>query len=162
MKPKHKRLSFLAAGLVLLGGAVALALVALQDNITFFYTPAQIAEGEVEPGQRIRLGGFVLENSVRRVEDGSTVEFTLEDQGQQVAVRYRGILPDLFREGQGAVVTGRLQQNGVFAAEEVLARHDENYIPRELEDQLRDRGMLHGRQQGERQPAYPGRDTSGD
>ncbi|TDJ41229.1 MAG: cytochrome c maturation protein CcmE [Gammaproteobacteria bacterium] len=120
---------------ILAGAAVTATLVlsALEENINLFYPPEQVAGGEAPVGKRIRVGGMVLEGSVQRASDSLEVGFVLTDRrGSDVGVRYSGILPDLFREGQGILVTGELDQAGVFQADEVLAKHDENYMPPEL------------------------------
>lgn len=120
---------------ILAGAAVTATLVlsALEENINLFYPPEQVAGGEAPVGKRIRVGGMVLEGSVQRASDSLEVGFVLTDRrGSDVGVRYSGILPDLFREGQGILVTGELDQAGLFQAEEVLAKHDENYMPPEL------------------------------
>jgi cytochrome c-type biogenesis protein CcmE len=141
MKAKHKRLFFVSFGLALLGGAVALALVALQDTVTFFFTPSQAAERNIPAGQRVRLGGLVEENSVKKLADGLTTEFRVTDRAKSVTVRYKGVLPDLFREKQGVVIQGAFQPDGSFVATTVLAKHDENYIPKELADELKKQGL---------------------
>jgi cytochrome c-type biogenesis protein CcmE len=141
MKAKHKRLFFVGFGLALLGGAVALALVALQDTVTFFVTPSQAAERNIPAGQRLRLGGLVEEKSVKKRADGVTVEFRVTDRAKAVVVHYKGVLPDLFREGQGVVVQGTFQPDQSFAATTVLAKHDENYVPKELADELKKQGL---------------------
>ncbi len=152
MKAKHRRLFFVGFGMALLGGAVALALVALQDTVTFFFTPSQAAEKNVAAGQRLRLGGLVEEKSVRKLEDGLTVEFRITDRRNVVTVRYKGVLPDLFREGQGVVVQGAFGPDKVFAASTVLAKHDENYVPKELADELKKQGLW---QHDKNKPAGP-------
>ena len=131
MKAKHKRLFFVGFGLALLGGAVALALVALQDTVTFFFTPSQAAERSIQPGQRVRLGGLVESGSVERPAD-APVKFTVTDGKANVAVSFTGLLPDLFREGQGVVAQGTFGADRVFLADEVLAKHDEKYMPPEV------------------------------
>ena len=130
---RRKRLTVI--GFVLVGVAVTVGLVltALQDNINLFYPPDAVVAGEAPVGPRIRAGGMVLEGSVQREGEGLDVRFVLTDHaGSEFEVLYTGILPDLFREGQGILATGRLQGDGVFLAEEVLAKHDENYMPPEL------------------------------
>ncbi|MBL6715529.1 MAG: cytochrome c maturation protein CcmE [Pseudomonadota bacterium] len=134
MHPKRRQrltlVAFLFAGVAV---AVGLALFALNENINLFYPPDQIARGEAPTDQRIRAGGMVLEGSVKRDPGSLAVRFTLSDMaGHNVPVVYEGILPDLFGEGQGIVATGRLRANGTFEATEVLAKHDENYMPPEL------------------------------
>jgi len=141
MKRKHRRAVFLVVGLALLGGATALVLTALGGNIVYFYTPSQAGLDTIEPGQRIRLGGFVEKASVRRVADGTTIEFRVTDHDKSVTVRYRGILPDLFREGQGVVTEGAFGEGRLFLATSVLAKHDENYVPKALADQMKERGI---------------------
>ena len=141
MKAKHKRLFFVGFGLALLGGAVALALVALQDTVTFFFTPSQAAERSIAAGQRVRLGGLVEEKSIRKLADGVTTEFRVTDRAKAVIVRYKGVLPDLFREGQGVVVQGAFEADHSFTATTVLAKHDENYMPKELAEELKKQGL---------------------
>ncbi len=141
MRAKHKRLSFVVVGLGLLGAALMLVLVALEDSVTFFYTPSQVAEKKVPPGQRMRLGGLVEEKSVRKLDDGVTVEFKVTDRAKSLTVRYKGVLPDLFREGQGVVAQGALQPDGVFTAATVLAKHDERYVPKEVVDEMKKQGL---------------------
>lgn len=141
MKAKHKRLSFVVVGLGLFGAALMLMLIALEDSVTFFYTPSQVAEKKVPPGQRLRLGGLVEEKSVRKLDDGVTVEFKVTDRAKSLTVRYKGVLPDLFREGQGVVTQGALQPDGVFSAATVLAKHDERYVPKEVVDEMKKQGL---------------------
>jgi cytochrome c-type biogenesis protein CcmE len=136
---KQQRLVLVIVALVLLGGASGLVLFALSDSVAFFVTPSDIATGKVEADKRFRLGGLVVEGSVER-HDG-TVRFRLTDQANEVPVRYRGILPDLFREGQGIVAQGVLGEDGVFAASEVLAKHDESYMPPEVAEALKQAGV---------------------
>lgn len=142
MKRKHKRLTFVGVALVLLAGAAALVLSAFEDNIVFFMSPTDIAANKVSENQRFRLGGLVEEGSVDR-SGGETVTFNVTDITNSVAVTYTGILPDLFREAQGVVAEGRLK-NGVFVADEVLAKHDETYMPPEVADALKKSGQWHG------------------
>ena len=129
---RKKRLIIVLSIIVGVGAAVGLALSALQQNINLFYTPTQIANGEVPEGVRIRAGGMVKEGSLKRSEDSLMVEFVAGDGAEEVTMRYQGILPDLFREGQGIVALGRLNADGVLIADEVLAKHDENYMPPEV------------------------------
>jgi cytochrome c-type biogenesis protein CcmE len=143
MKPKRRRLFFVLFGLGLLGAAVALALSALEGSILFFYTPAQVAEKQVGPGQRIRLGGLVQPGSRAKLADGVTERFKITDCRRVIEVHYRGVLPDLFREGQGVVAEGALGTDGVFVARTVLAKHDENYMPKELAQSLKKQGLWH-------------------
>ncbi len=134
MTPRHKRL-VLAAG-VLGAAAIAVALVAnaFRSNLVFFYSPSDIAEHKAPAARTFRLGGLVESGSVARAVDGVTVRFVVTDTARRVPVEYRGILPDLFREGKGVVAQGQLAADGVFRADEVLAKHDENYMPPEAAD----------------------------
>jgi cytochrome c-type biogenesis protein CcmE len=131
MKPRHKRALLIGTGLVLLAGAVTLVLTAFQQNLVFFFTPSQVAANEAPVGKPFRIGGMVEAGSLRRGGDGLTVQFSVTDTAKSVQVKYSGILPDLFREGKGVVAQGRLGPDGVYQATEVLAKHDENYMPPE-------------------------------
>jgi len=144
MKRKHRRLTAVLIGLTALAGATALVLTAFQDNIMLFYSPSDLAERPPQNERSFRMGGLVEEGSVRRLEDGLTVEFRITDLAESVAVTYRGILPDLFREGQGVVAEGTLSGSGVFRASEVLAKHDETYMPPEVADALKRSGQWQG------------------
>lgn len=146
---RKKRLYIVLAILCGVSIAVALALTALRENINLFYTPTQIATGEAPLDTRIRAGGMVEEGSVKRLPDGLAVEFVASDGVNGVTIRYNGILPDLFREGQGIVAMGRLNQDGVLLADEVLAKHDENYMPPEVSQALEKSGMLKHYEGGE-------------
>lgn len=139
---RKKRLMIVLAILAGAGIAVALALTALQQNINLFYTPTQIAAGEAPEGARIRAGGLVKEGSVQRSKDSLVVDFVVTDGVAEVTIRFQGILPDLFREGQGIVALGRLDASGVLLADEVLAKHDENYMPPEVTQALEKSGMM--------------------
>lgn len=130
MKSRHQRLLLIAAGLLVLGLIVALVLNAFRDNLVFFFSPTQVAMGEAPRGKAFRVGGLVKEGSIKREADGVTIAFIITDTAHEVPVRYTGILPDLFREGKGAVAQGRLE-DGALRASEVLAKHDENYMPPE-------------------------------
>lgn len=140
MKPRHKRMLWIVAGLGALAVAATLVLNAFRSNLVFFYTPTQIADGEAPKGKAFRIGGLVVPESVARVGDGTTVTFGVTDNAKTVQVAYTGILPDLFREGQGVVAEGRLRPDGSFAATSVLARHDETYMPPEVADALKRAG----------------------
>ena len=129
MKPRHKRLFAIAGGLTALGAAAALVLTAFQENLVFFFTPSQVAAKEAPLGRTFRIGGMVEKGSVKR--DGVEVRFVVTDTAKTIPVVYRGALPDLFREGKGVVAQGVLGADGVFQAREVLAKHDENYMPPE-------------------------------
>ena len=140
MTRKQKRLSLILAGLVLLSIAAGLVLYAMRDSIVFFYTPSELAEKTLTPGQRLRLGGLVEKGSVQKA-DGATVNFIVTDTIKTLSVTYTGQLPDLFREGQGVVAEGTLDASGIFKADMVLAKHDENYMPKELKDSLKEKGV---------------------
>ena len=129
MKPRHKRLAAIALGVAALGIAAALVLAAFEKNLVFFFTPSQIAANEAPQGRTFRIGGMVLAGSVKR--EGVEVRFVVTDTAKEIPVLYRGALPDLFREGKGVVAQGQLGPDGVFRAREVLAKHDENYMPPE-------------------------------
>ena len=129
MKPRHKRLAAIALGVAALGIAAALVLAAFEKNLVFFFTPSQIAANEAPQGRTFRIGGMVLAGSVKR--EGVEVRFVVTDTAKEIPVAYRGALPDLFREGKGVVAQGQLGPDGVFRAREVLAKHDENYMPPE-------------------------------
>ena len=133
MKPRHKRFAIIGGGLAALGIAAALVLNAFQSNLVFFFTPTQVAAGEAPQGKTFRIGGLVKEGSMKRQSDGLTVRFIVTDTAKEMSVAYTGILPDLFREGKGVVAQGRLGPDGLFAASEVLAKHDENYMPPEAQ-----------------------------
>lgn len=134
MKTRHKRLAIAAGALLVIGAAVALILNAFSSNLVFFYSPAQITAKEAPVNRTFRLGGMVVEGSVKR--SGVAVDFEVTDTAQTVPVRFEGILPDLFKEGKGVVAQGKLQ-DGVFVAQEVLAKHDENYMPPEAAQALK-------------------------
>ena len=134
MKPRHKRLALIGAGLAALGLAAALILNAFRSNLVFFYSPSQVASHEAPQGRSFRIGGLVEQGSVQRQADGVTVRFVVTDTAHSVPVLYTGILPDLFKEGKGVVAQGQIGSDGVFRAKEVLAKHDENYMPPEAAD----------------------------
>ncbi len=141
MTPKRKRLWLVLGSVAVLGGAATLVLTALSDNIVFFYSPTQIAEKQIPPERRFRMGGLVEAGSVTKSPDGQVTRFKVTDTNKTVDVVYRGLLPDLFREGQGVVAEGSLGSDGVFAAREILAKHDENYMPPEVAKALKDSGQ---------------------
>ena len=135
MKPRHKRFALIIGALAVLGVAAALVLNAFEENLVFFFTPTQVVSGEAPKNRAFRIGGLVKEGSVQR--DGVTARFVVTDTVNDVAVTYTGILPDLFREGKGVVAQGKLDENGaLFKASEVLAKHDENYMPPEAQHAL--------------------------
>jgi len=137
MKPRYKRLSWIVAGLAVLGIASALVLSAFNRNLVFFFTPSQVASKEAPIDRTFRIGGLVEPGSVKRQADGVTVQFVVTDTAKSLTVVYRGILPDLFKEGKGVVSQGKLNPDGTFAANEVLAKHDENYMPPEAADAVK-------------------------
>jgi cytochrome c-type biogenesis protein CcmE len=142
MTRKGKRLTLIIGALAILGVAAGLILFALRDNIVFFYTPSELAQKSLAPGARLRIGGLVKEGSVAR--SGRDVAFTVTDKTKDLDVAYTGLLPDLFREGQGVVVDGLLQPDGKFKADSVLAKHDERYMPRDVADKLKQQGVWQG------------------
>ena len=129
MKARHRRFLWIGAGVAVLGVAAALVLNAFQSNLVFFFTPSQIAANEVPKGRAFRVGGLVVDKSLARASDGLTIRFEVTDTAATVPVEYKGILPDLFKEGKGVVAQGQIGPDGVFHASEVLAKHDENYMP---------------------------------
>jgi len=135
MKPRGKRFVMIAFGLVLLGGAAALVMRALDSNLSYFFSPTQVANGEAPADHVFRLGGMVVPGSVERGRE-LTVRFAVTDNARTMNVAYTGILPDLFAEGQGVIAQGKLGSDGVFVASEVLAKHDENYMPPEVAEAL--------------------------
>ncbi|MFO1149264.1 MAG: cytochrome c maturation protein CcmE [Alsobacter sp.] len=140
MTRKQRRLLLIGGALAVLGLAAGLVLFALNDSIVFFRTPSEIASQGIAPGTRLRIGGLVKEGSVRKGAD-QLVEFEVTDTAKSVPVRYKGLLPDLFREGQGVVAEGVLEASGGFRADSVLAKHDENYMPKEVADALKKQGV---------------------
>jgi cytochrome c-type biogenesis protein CcmE len=142
MTRKQRRLTLIGTAVGVLGLALGLVLYAMSDNIVFFFAPGEVAAKMIQPGTRFRLGGLVKEGSVKR--DGQQVTFEVTDTQKALPVRYQGLLPDLFREGQGVVAEGVLDGSGVFKADTVLARHDETYMPREVADALKKQGHWQG------------------
>jgi cytochrome c-type biogenesis protein CcmE len=143
MTRKAKRLTLIFSALAVLGLAAGLIMFALRDNIVFFYTPTQLAEKRPAPGARLRIGGLVKQGSLIK-SDGRDVSFVVTDNANELAVAYTGLLPDLFREGQGVVADGVLQGDGKFRADSVLAKHDERYMPREVAEALKKQGVWQG------------------
>jgi cytochrome c-type biogenesis protein CcmE len=137
LKPRQKRIAMVVGGLAALGIAAALVLTAFQQNLVFFFTPSQVAAKEAPLGKTFRIGGMVETGSVKRQADGLTVHFVVTDTAKSIPVTYRGALPDLFREGKGVVAQGRVGPDGVFQAAEVLAKHDENYMPPEAAEAVK-------------------------
>lgn len=140
MTRKQRRLALLGSALAVLGLAVGLVLVAMRDNIVFFYGPSELVQKAPPPGARLRIGGLVKEGSLQR-GPGQAVRFIVTDTKAEVAATYTGLLPDLFREGQGVVAEGTLGTDGIFRAESVLAKHDERYMPRDVADALKKQGL---------------------
>ena len=147
MTRKRRRLIVVLAGMALLSGAVGLVLTALDENLSYFYQPSELSAAPL--GRTIRLGGLVEEGSVEHQADGVTVTFRITDLAQSVPVTYRGLLPDLFREGQSVITEGTLGPDGTFVAREVLAKHDETYMPREVVDALKKAGQWRGEEGGQ-------------
>jgi cytochrome c-type biogenesis protein CcmE len=154
MKPRHRRLAWIFAGLLALSVATALVLNAFRSNLVFFFTPSEVAQGKAPTGRVFRIGGLVGEGSVQR--EGTTVRFTVTDNVHTINVNYTGILPDLFKEGRGVVAQGLIQTDGSFQAREVLAKHDENYMPPEAAEALKRAGHPVGApEQFKQKPAKP-------
>jgi cytochrome c-type biogenesis protein CcmE len=143
MTRRQRRAVLLIGCLAIVGVAIGLVLTALRDTIVFFHTPSAVAEKGLQPGQRFRLGGLVAQGSLKR-GTGTDVEFAVTDTTKTISVSYRGVLPDLFREGQGVVAEGVLEQGGRFRADTVLAKHDETYMPPEVAKALKEQGVWHG------------------
>jgi len=143
MTRKQRRGVLIGTCLVVLGAAIGLVLFAMRDSIVFFYSPSEVAAMQIAPGVRFRLGGLVETGSVVR-DEGTSVRFVITDQAKMLPVTYTGVLPDLFREGQGVVAEGTLQPDGVFHADNVLAKHDENYMPPEVAKKLKAQGVWRG------------------
>jgi cytochrome c-type biogenesis protein CcmE len=137
VKPRHKRIIAIGVGVAALGAATALVLSAFQENLVFFFTPSQVVNHEAPQGRTFRIGGMVEKGSLQRQGDGVTVRFAVTDTAKSIPVAYRGSLPDLFREGKGVVAQGQLGADGVFQAREVLAKHDENYMPPEAAEAVK-------------------------
>ena len=140
MKARHRRFMWVALGLCVIGVAVTLVLRAFNSNLVFFFTPSEVAESKAPAGRTFRIGGLVSAGSVKRQSDGLTVTFAVTDMAKTIPVTFTGILPDLFKEGKGVVAQGKLGQDGVFRAAEVLAKHDENYMPPEAAEALKRAG----------------------
>lgn len=147
MTRKQKRMTVIFGGLTVLAGAIALVLTGLSEQVTFFRTPSELAEVDASNMSRVRLGGIVVDGSVSSTENA--VEFAIEDALSTVTVRYAGILPDLFREGQGIIAEGKLDEQGTFVADTVLAKHDETYMPKEVADSLKEQGYWKGEEGSE-------------
>ncbi len=141
MTRKGRRLAIISIGVGFVALAAGLMLFAMRDNVVFFYTPAEVHAKSVKPGTRLRLGGLVKKGSIKKT-GGQAVTFVVTDSTREITVSYTGILPDLFREGQGVVTEGVLQSPAAFKADSVLAKHDENYMPRDLADSLKKQGLF--------------------
>ena len=158
MTPRQKRTWFIVAGVALVAAAVGLVLFALKNNVSLYFTPTQVYNNEAPQGRSFRIGGLVEAGSVKRENDGLTVRFNITDTVKAMPVIYKGILPDLFKEGKGVVAQGKLETDNVFHAEEVLAKHDENYMPPEAADAIKkaEAGKAAAAQQGSSpSAAYP-------
>lgn len=142
MTPRRRRMLVVSLILAGVGLAAFFGLTAFQKNLLYFLTPSQVAQGEVPKGHSFRIGGLVVKGTVKRAPDTLEVHFDLTDGNRTVGVSYTGILPDLFREGQGIIAIGKLSESGVFEASEVLAKHDENYMPPEVADSLKATGQM--------------------
>lgn len=165
MNSKNKIRLLIAGAVVVVGVGVGLAINAFNENLVFFFSPAQVAAHEAPVGRTFRLGGVVEPGSVRRLEDGVTVEFRITDTDKTVPVRYKGILPDLFAEGQGVVTQGKLDDKNIFIASEVLAKHDENYMPPEAAqalEQAHERGVAkkHAEEEAAKHALPPGHEEA--
>jgi len=136
MKPRQKRFVFIAVAVAGVSLAVGLVLYALRGNVNLYFTPTQVFNNEVPQGRSFRIGGLVEEGSIKREKDGLTTTFAITDTNKKIPVTYKGILPDLFKEGKGVVAQGKVEADGVMHAEEVLAKHDENYMPPEAADAI--------------------------
>ncbi len=151
MKARHKRLALIVGALVILGIIAALVLNALNSNVAFYISPTEVVAGKAPRDKAFRIGGLVKEGSLKREADGVTMRFAVTDTEKDIVVYYKGILPDLFKEGKGAVIQGRLNPDGSFAASEVLAKHDENYMPPEAAKAV---GEAHTRAAEKKASAY--------
>jgi cytochrome c-type biogenesis protein CcmE len=161
MTRKRRRLYFVIGGLALLGLAVGLTLSALNDNLVFFYGPSDLYAKHIPPGRLVRVGGLVAAGSYKHEANGSTIDFTVTDGKKSVPVTYSGTIPDLFREGQGVVVEGRLAANGTFMASTLLAKHDERYMPPEVVEALKKAGRWQEGENGKAVPAAAGATLKG-
>ncbi len=150
MTRRRRRLYFILSSMAMLGVATALMLNAFSESLVFFHSPSEIAEKGIPVERRFRLGGLVEENSVEKANDGVTISFRVTDTAVSVPVRYRGLLPDLFREGQGVVADGALDGSGTFVATEILAKHDETYMPPEVAEALKQAGQWQGEETDDR------------
>ncbi|MBH62520.1 MAG: cytochrome c maturation protein CcmE [Alphaproteobacteria bacterium] len=150
MTRRRRRLYFILSSMAMLGVATALMLNAFSESLVFFHSPSEIAEKGIPAERRFRLGGLVEENSVEKANDGVTISFRVTDTAVSVPVRYRGLLPDLFREGQGVVADGALDGSGTFVATEILAKHDETYMPPEVAEALKKAGQWQGEETDDR------------
>jgi cytochrome c-type biogenesis protein CcmE len=160
MSRKQRRLILILSALSIFGLALGLVLFALSDNIVFFYGPSELLAKAPRPGTRLRIGGLVEQGSFKR-DAGQSVHFTVTDTKEAVAVSYTGLLPDLFREGQGVVAEGTLDSNHIFKADSILAKHDERYMPREVADALKKQGVWQeGGQEGSKPPAQTQAESS--
>jgi len=159
MKRRHKRIAFIVAGLAGLGIAATFVLSAFQNNLVFFFSPSQVVAKHAPVNRTFRIGGLVETGSLKRENDGLTAHFTVTDTAQSIPVVFKGILPDLFKEGRGCVAQGHVGTDGVFYADQVLAKHDENYMPKDVADALKKQG--HWKDDYGRKPDYSVKSTGG-
>ncbi|PPR79441.1 MAG: Cytochrome c-type biogenesis protein CcmE [Alphaproteobacteria bacterium MarineAlpha2_Bin1] len=144
LKPKRRRLLFLLSGIFILGISLGLALLALNEQVDLFLTPTSLSKKTIEVNKRFKLGGLVKKNSIRRLEDGITTLFIITDNNMSIAAEFKGVLPNLFREGQGVVAEGKLNPQKIFIASKIFAKHDENYLPPEIADAIKKEGQWKG------------------
>lgn len=155
MTKRQKRLMFIVLGVAIVGAAVGLVLYALKSSVSLYFTPTQVYNKEAPQGRSFRVGGLVVEHSIQRENDGLTVHFEVTDTAKTMPVVYKGILPDLFKEGKGVVAEGKIEDDGVFHAKEVLAKHDENYMPPEAKAALEAAQKNKDAQAGMKSPVPP-------
>ncbi|MBL42747.1 MAG: cytochrome c maturation protein CcmE [Rhodospirillaceae bacterium] len=144
LKPKRRRLLFLLSGLFILGISLGLALLALNEQVDLFLTPTSLSEKEIETNKRFKLGGLVQKNSIKKLKDGVTTLFIITDNNMSIDAQFKGVLPNLFREGQGVVAEGKLNSKKIFIANKIFAKHDENYLPPEIADAIKKEGQWKG------------------
>ncbi len=144
LKPKRRRLLFLTTGMATLALSLTLVLIALNEQVDLFLTPTSLKEKKIIPGKNFKLGGLVEQNSIKKFDDGITTIFIITDQKMSVNAKFKGVLPNLFREGQGVVAEGKLNSEGIFVANKIFAKHDENYLPPEIADSLKKNGKWKG------------------
>jgi len=144
LKPKRRRLLFLLSGVSILGLSLGLALLALNEQVDLFLTPTSLYEKQIDNNKRFKIGGLVQKNSIEKIDDGITTTFIITDNNMSINAKYKGVLPNLFREGQGVVAEGKLNKQGTFVASKIFAKHDENYLPPEIADAIKKEGQWKG------------------